>query len=72
MAVPKYIWAIRNKLGRFFSFDGPPSPAYTKYIKHSEYEKAINAIQAELKRTGGTVSILTEILKELGIAPTYK
>jgi len=32
MNMPKSIWAIRNKLGKTFSFDGPPTPAYTEYV----------------------------------------
>lgn len=43
--MPRLVWAIRNKEGRAFSFDGPPTDAYTTYIKKSEYDKAIEALK---------------------------
>lgn len=51
--MPRNIWAHRSKdrknLGDAFSFDGPPTDAYTTYIKKSEYDKAVTFIKNNTK-----------------------
>lgn len=39
------IWAFRNKLGSYHSWDGPPSDAYTPYV----LEEALDAEKAKVE-----------------------